>query len=231
MQASFWIISFSSYYGFFIVKKLVLAIICLFLISPSSSFGEKLGKKKIDNFKTVPKAEKDFNSHNTIFGGVGRMFTQLQIGLDLLVLSYPHYSAFRNRLNLKNYLFWGEWWYKDNWGLKGFYSNQSYKMFGPSGNRPVSKTNHLGILAKTQHALSESWKISAGLGLSKTEFVLGDQKKLGNSLVGEFRMGKEILEDFWIEFGILSIDSASGSGIEDQRLGSTGYLVGLSVGF
>ena len=44
-------------------------------------------------------------------------------------------------------------------------------------------------------------------------------------------MGKEILEDFWIEFGILSIDSASGSGIEDQRLGSTGYLVGLSVGF
>ena len=86
------------------------------------------------------------------------------------------------------------------------------------------------MLAKTQHSLSESWKISAGLGLSKTEFVLGNQKKLGNSLVGEFRMGNEISDDLWVEFGILSIDSASGSGVGDQRLGSTGYLVGISIG-
>jgi len=103
-------------------------------------------------------------------------------------------------------------------------------MFGQSENLPISKTSHIGTLAKTQHSLSESWKISAGLGLSKTEFLLGDQKKMGNSLVGEFRMGVEILSDFLFEFGILTIDSASGSGVEDQRLGSTGYLIGLSYG-
>ena len=43
-------------------------------------------------------------------------------------------------------------------------------------------------------------------------------------------MGTEISEDFWFEFGILTIDSASGSGVEDQRLGSTGYLIGVSFG-
>ncbi|RTZ83959.1 MAG: hypothetical protein DSY95_06770, partial [SAR324 cluster bacterium] len=84
---------------------------------------------------------------------------------------------------------------------------------------------------KTQHSLSEAWKISAGLGLAKTEFVLDSQRKLGNSLVSEFRMGLEISADFWTEAGILTIDSASGSGSSDQRLGSTGYLIGLSYGF
>ena len=48
---------------------------------------------------------------------------------------------------------------------------------------------------------------------------------------GVLEDGTEISDDVWFEFGILSIDSASGSGAEDQRLGSTGYLVGLSVGF
>ena len=49
-------------------------------------------------------------------------------------------------------------------------------------------------------------------------------------MVGEFRLGVEILKDFWCEFGFLTIDSASGSGIDDQRLGATGYLIGLSYG-
>jgi hypothetical protein len=44
-------------------------------------------------------------------------------------------------------------------------------------------------------------------------------------------MGLEISADFWTEAGILTIDSASGSGSSDQRLGSTGYLIGLSYGF
>ena len=41
----------------------------------------------------------------------------------------------------------------------------------------------------------------------------------------------EMYANFWTELGILTIDSASGSGSEDQRLGSTGYLIGLSHGF
>jgi hypothetical protein len=44
-------------------------------------------------------------------------------------------------------------------------------------------------------------------------------------------MGMEISDDFWTEAGILTIDSSSGSGSGDQRLGSTGYLMGFSYGF
>ena len=65
----------------------------------------------------------------------------------------------------------------------------------------------------------------------KTELALGSQFKQANSLVTEFRMGMEMSANFWTEVGILTIDSASGSGSEDQRLGSTGYLIGLSYGF
>jgi len=211
-------------------QRFLLTFLVIFFIIFTSSTNAKTSanKKKLETIST-PISDKNFTT-NTIFGGVGRKFETWQVGLDLLILSYPHFSAFRNRLNLKNYVSWGEWWFKDNWGLKSFYSEQTYKMFGQNDERPISKTSHLGILAKTQHSLSESWKISAGIGLSKTEFVLGIQKKLGNSLVGEFRMGVEIIEDFWCEFGFLTIDSASGSGIDDQRLGSTGYLIGLSYG-
>jgi len=213
-----------------IFKRFILTFLVIFFIIFTSSTNAKTSrnKKKLETIST-PISDKNYTT-NTIFGGVGRKFQIWQVGLDLLILSYPHFSAFRNRLNLKNYVSWGEWWFKDNWGLKNFYSEQTYKMFGENEKRSISKTSHLGILAKTQHSLSESWKISAGIGLSKTEFVLGSQKKLGNSLVGEFRMGVEMLEDFWCDFGFLTIDSASGSGIDDQRLGSTGYLIGLSYG-
>ena len=167
----------------------------------------------------------------TIFGGVGRKLPTWQAGLDLLILGTPHYSAFRNQLNLSNHVFWGEWWYNDGWGVKGFLSEQSFRMFGSSGSSAKSITRHLGVIAKTQHSLSESWKISAGMGLANTEYSLGSQRKRGNSLVSEFRMGIEISDDFWTEAGILTIDSSSGSGSGDQRLGSTGYLIGFSYGF
>ena len=168
----------------------------------------------------------------TVFGGVGRKFPIWQAGLDLLLLSTPHYSAFRNPLELRNHVYWGEWWYNDRWGIKGLFSEQSFRMFGATGNRSESKSSHLGALAKTQHSLTDSWKISAGLGWAKTELTrAGSQRKYGNSLVTEFRMGMEISANFWTEAGILTIDSASGSGSEDQRLGSTGYLIGLSYGF
>ena len=43
--------------------------------------------------------------------------------------------------------------------------------------------------------------------------------------------GMKISDDFSTEAGILTIDSSSGSGPGDQRLGSTGYLMGFSYGF
>jgi hypothetical protein len=155
----------------------------------------------------------------------------LQAGLDLLILSSPHYNAYRNQLELSNRVYWGEWWYSDRWGVKGFLSEQSFTMFGTSGNSPQANTSHLGLLAKTQQSIAETWKISAGLGLAKTEYVLESQRKHGNSLVSEFRIGFKFSADLWTEAGILTIDSTSGSGSGDQRLGSTGYLIGLSYGF
>jgi len=185
---------------------------------------------QVDELSTAL-SEEQFSAPATIFGGVGRKFPTLQAGLDLLILSSPHYSAFRNLLELSNRVYWGEWWYSDRWGVKGLLSEQSFTMFGASGNRPQASTSHLGLLAKTQQSLAESWKISAGLGLAKTEFVLESQRKFGNSLVSEFRLGFEFSSDLWTEAGILTMDSASGSGSGDQRLGSTSYLIGLSYGF
>jgi len=185
---------------------------------------------QVDELSTAL-SEEQFSAPATIFGGVGRKFPTLQAGLDLLILSSPHYSAFRNLLELSNRVYWGEWWYSDRWGVKGLLSEQSFTMFGASGNRPQASTSHLGLLAKTQQSLAESWKISAGLGLAKTEFVLESQRKFGNSLVSEFRLGFEFSSDLWTEAGILTMDSASGSGLGDQRLGSTSYLIGLSYGF
>jgi len=168
-------------------------------------------------------SEEQSSQTPTIFGGVGRKLPIWQAGLDLLILGTPHYGAFRNKLDLSNRVFC--------WGVKGFLSEQSFQMFGSSGSSAKSSTRHLGVIAKTQHSLSESWKISAGMGLANTEFSLGSQRKRGNSLVSEFRIGMEISDDFWTEAGILTIDSSSGSGSGDQRLGSTGYLMGFSYGF
>ena len=176
-------------------------------------------------------SEEQSSQAPTIFGGVGRKLPTWQVGLDLLILGTPHYSAFRNQLNLSKRVFGGEWGYNDGWGVKGFLSEQSFQMFGSSGSSAKSSTRHLGVIAKTQHLLSESWKIRAGVGLANTGLSRGSQRKRGNSLVSEFRMGMEISDDFWTEAGILTIDSSSGSGSGDQRLGSTGYLMGFSYGF
>ncbi|SUZ98361.1 uncharacterized protein METZ01_LOCUS51215 [marine metagenome] len=187
-------------------------------------------KNKLNELSSALSLE-EYTAPATVFGGVGRKFPTLQAGLDLLILSSPHYNAYRNQLELSNRVYWGEWWYSDRWGVKGFLSEQSFTMFGTSGNSPQANTSHLGLLAKTQLSIAESWKISAGLGLAKTEFVLESQRKHGNSLVSEFRIGFKFSADLWTEAGILTIDSTSGSGSGDQRLGSTGYLIGLSYGF
>ena len=187
-------------------------------------------KNKLNELSSALSLE-EYTAPATVFGGVGRKFPTLQAGLDLLILSSPHYNAYRNQLELSNQVYWGEWWYSDRWGVKGFLSEQSFTMFGTGGNSPQANTSHLGLLAKTQQSIAESWKISAGLGLAKTDFVLESQRKHGNSLVSEFRIGFKFSADLWTEAGILTIDSDSGSGSGDQRLGSTGYLIGLSYGF
>ena len=187
-------------------------------------------KNKLNELSSALSLE-EYTAPATVFGGVGRKFPTLQAGLDLLILSSPHYNAYRNQLELSNRVYWGEWWYSDRWGVKGFLSEQSFTMFGTSGNSPQANTSHLGLLAKTQQSIAETWKISAGLGLAKTDFVLESQRKHGNSLVSEFRIGFKFSADLWTEAGILTIDSTSGSGYGDQRLGSTGYLIGLSYGF
>ena len=188
-------------------------------------------KKNKLNLLSSALSVEEYTAPATVFGGVGRKFPTLQAGLDLLILSSPHYNAYRNQLELSNRVYWGEWWYSDRWGVKGFLSEQSFTMFGASGNSPQANTSHLGLLAKTQQSIAETWKISAGLGLAKTDFVLESQRKHGNSLVSEFRIGFKFSADLWTEAGILTIDSTSGSGYGDQRLGSTGYLIGLSYGF
>ena len=187
-------------------------------------------KNKLNELSSALSVE-EYTAPATVFGGVGRKFPTLQAGLDLLILSSPHYNAYRNQLELSNRVYWGEWWYSDRWGVKGFLSEQSFTMFGTGGNSPQANTSHLGLLAKTQQSIAETWKISAGLGLAKTDFVLESQRKHGNSLVSEFRIGFKFSADLWTEAGILTIDSTSGSGYGDQRLGSTGYLIGLSYGF
>ncbi|MED5241524.1 MAG: hypothetical protein VYA66_06255, partial [SAR324 cluster bacterium] len=140
-------------------------------------------------------------------------------------------KAFRNQLELSDRVLWGEWWYSDRLGLKALYSEQSFRMFGESENDRQAKTSHLGFLTKIQQTLVKRWKMSAGFGLGKTEYVLESQIKLGNSLISELRIGFELLANFWTEAGILTIDSSSGGGLGDQRLGSTGYLFGFSYGF
>ena len=187
-------------------------------------------KNKLNVLSSALSVE-EYTAPATVFGGVGRKFPTVQAGLDLLILSSPHYNAYRNQLELSNRVYWGEWWYSDRWGVKGFLSEQSFTMFGTGGNSPQANTSHLGLLAKTQQSIAETWKISAGLGLAKTDFVLESQRKHGNSLVSEFRIGFKFSADLWTEAGILTIDSTSGSGYGDQRLGSTGYLIGLSYGF
>ena len=188
-------------------------------------------KKNKLNLLSSALSVEEYTAPATVFGGVGRKFPTVQAGLDLLILSSPHYNAYRNQLELSNRVYWGEWWYSDRWGVKGFLSEQSFTMFGTGGNSPQANTSHLGLLAKTQQSIAETWKISAGLGLAKTDFVLESQRKHGNSLVSEFRIGFEFSADLWTEAGILTIDSTSGGGSGDQRLGSTGYLIGLSYGF
>ena len=209
--------------------QIVFAAMCMMLASVICA----VAQQNLNSQESIsePLSEEDDLSTPTVFGGVGRKLPTWQFGLDLIILANPHYSAYRNRPQLNNRVFWGEWWKSDFWGFKVMLSEQKFSMFDSSGNQPESKSRHLGFLAKVQHPLSVDMKISAGIGLANTEFELGNQHKYGSSLVSEFRIGIELFPEIWTEGGFLTVDGSSGSGLDEQRLGSSSYLIGLSYGF
>ena len=209
--------------------RIVFAAICMMLASVSCAFAQQ-NSNSTDSV-SAPLSEENDISTPTVFGGVGRMLPTWQFGLDLIVLASPHYSAYRNHLQLNNRVFWGEWLKSDFWGFKVMLSEQTFSMFDSSGNQPESNSRHIGFLAKVQQPLSVDMKISAGIGLANTEFALGNQLKYGSSLVSEFRIGFELFPEIWTEYGFLTVDGSSGSGPDDQRLGSSSYLFGVSYGF
>jgi len=218
-------------FNYFKVKTvlIVFAAMCTMLVSVTGA----VAQQNLNSQESIsePPSEEGELSTPTVFGGVGRKLPTWQFGLDLLILANPHYNAYRNYLQFSNRVFWGEWWKSDFWGFKVMYSEQTFNMFDTSVNQPESNSRHLGFLAKVQYPLSVEMKISAGIGLANTEFVLGNQHKYGDSLVSEFRIGIELFPEIWTEGGFLTIDGSSGSGPDDQRLGSSSYLFGVSYGF
>ena len=198
--------------------------------------GSVIGAFAQEDFKSMDSVPEPLTHENeisspSVFGGVGRKLPTWQFGLDFIILGNPHYSAKRNRLKLENYVFWGEWWNSDLLGFKLMHSEQTFSMFDRTGDKPESYSRHLGFLAKVQHSLEVDKKISAGIGFSNTEFELNNQRKYGSSLLSEFRIGIEFFPRVWIEGGFLTVDGSSGNGPDDQRLGSSSYLVGVSLGF
>ena len=217
-----------NYYNAKIVR-IVFAVMCMMLASVIGTVAQQ--DLSSQEYISEPLSEKGDLLTPTVFGGVGRKLPTWQFGLDLIILANPHYSAYRNHLQLSNRAFWGEWWRNDFWGFKVLFSEQTFSMFNTSGNQLESNSKHYGFLAKVQYPLSADMRISAGLGLANTEFVLGNENKYGDSLVSEFRIGFELFPEIWTEGGFLTIDGSSGSGPDDQRLGSSSYLIGLSYGF
>ena len=209
--------------------RIVFATMCMMLASVICVFAQQ-NSNSTDSVSEPLSVEDDISTP-TVFGGVGRKLPTWQFGLDLIILANPHYSAYRHRPQLNNRVFWGEWLKSDFWGFKLMLSEQTFSMFDSSGSQPESNSRHLGFLAKVQHPLSVDMKISAGIGLANTEFALGNQHKSASSLVSEFRIGIELFPEIWTEGGFLTVDGSSGSGPDDQRLGSSSYLIGVSYGF
>ncbi len=218
-------------FNYFKVKtgRIVFATMCMMLASVICVFAQQ-NSNSTDSVSEPLSGANDISTP-TVFGGVGRKLPTWQFGLDLIILANPHYSAYRNRPQLNNRVFWGEWLKSDFWGFKLMLSEETFSMFDSSGSLPESNSRHLGFLAKVQHPLSVDMKISAGIGLANTEFALDNQYKYGSSLVSEFRIGIEFFPEIWTEGGFLTVDGSSGSGSDDQRLGSSSYLIGLSYGF
>ena len=157
-----------------------------------------------------------------------RQHQEFYAGAAWMVLSTPHFNAFREA-GQSNLMAFAEWWPEERWGLRGFAAQQRYRRFGENGEEVTLR--HLGLIGKGWVLLSDHWQASAGAGVATTrlEALGGDKQAL--TLVTEFLLTTQVGEALSLEFGTLTMDGASGEGSDDQRLGSTNYVAGLSVGF
>ena len=96
--------------------RIVFAAMCMMWASVICAFAQQ-NSNSTDSV-SAPLSEEIDISTPTVFGGVGRKLPTWQFGLDLVVLANPHYSAYRNRPQLNNRVFWGEWGESDFWGIK-----------------------------------------------------------------------------------------------------------------
>ena len=164
----------------------------------------------------------------TVFGGVGRLYESWHVGYDMMIMSTPHTSAHRT-LGVTNRSLWLEWWPRDRYGMKGFYAMQHFQSFGSDLFDIDSR--HVGGLFKGRFPINTEWQISAGIGMAQTDTELANKTLSSNMIVSEFRVGVKFFANWVMELGMMTLDGASGDGPEDDRLGSTNYIVGLGLGF
>ena len=164
----------------------------------------------------------------TVFGGVGRLYESWHVGYDMMIMSTPHTSAHRN-LGVTNRSLWLEWWPSDRYGMKGFYAMQHFQSFG--SNLFDIDSRHVGGMFKGRFPINTEWQISAGIGMAQTDTELANKTFSSTMIVSEFRIGVRFFANWVMELGMMTLDGASGDGPEDDRLGSTNYIVGLGFGF
>ncbi len=158
----------------------------------------------------------------------GRQHQEFYAGAAWLVVSTPHFNAFREA-GQSNLMAFAEWWPDETWGLRGFGAQQRYRRFGEAGEDVTLR--HLGVIGKGWVVLSDNWQASAGAGFANTRLEAPSGDKRALTLVTEFLLTVQVAEALTLELGTLTMDGASGEGSTDQRLGSTNYVAGLSVGF
>ena len=164
----------------------------------------------------------------TVYGGVGRLYESWHVGYDMMIMSTPHTSAHRN-LGVTNRSLWLEWWPSDRYGMKGFYAMQHFQSFG--SNLFDIDSRHVGGMFKGRFPINTEWQISAGIGMAQTDTELANKTLSSTMIVSEFRIGVKIFSNWVMELGMMTLDGASGDGPDDDRLGSTNYIVGLGFGF
>ena len=146
----------------------------------------------------------------------------------MMIMSTPHTSAHRN-LGVTNRSLWLEWWPSDRYGMKGFYAMQHFQSFG--SNLFDIDSRHVGGMFKGRFPINTEWQISAGIGMAQTDTELANKTLSSTMIVSEFRIGVKIFSNWVMELGMMTLDGASGDGPDDDRLGSTNYIVGLGLGF
>ena len=167
-------------------------------------------------------------SPETVFGGVGRLYEDWHSGYDFMIMSTPHTSSHRS-LGITNRALWLEWWTSDQFGIKGFYSTQHFQSFGNDEFDIAAR--HVGGLFKGRFPINPEWQVTAGIGMAQSITQIPEKSISSNMLVSEFRIGVRVYENWTTEFGLMTLDGASGDAPEDSRRGSTNYLIGIGYGF